>query len=87
MKTVYLVRTIPVRDLGGSIVGWVRADVLADGARPTDEVYLRDGSALGQAEAIDHINRDLGLVYASEGDAVRDGLALLRSRSAATRRH
>jgi hypothetical protein len=78
MKTVYVVQTIPVRDAGGAVIGWVRADPLVDGTRPTDTVILRDGAACGQAEAARRIARDPGLLYSSRDEAVRDGLARLR---------
>lgn len=82
MKTVYVVRTVPVRDAGGAVVGWVRVDLLADGTRPTDQVFLRDGTACGQAEAMERLTRDLGLLYPTREEAVRDGLARLRAASA-----
>jgi hypothetical protein len=77
MKTVFAVRTIPVRDANGAVLGWVRADMVADGTRPTDMVVLRDGSALAQSEAGERIGRDLGLLYPTREEAVRDGLARL----------
>ena len=86
MRTVYVVRAIAVRNDVGAVVGWVRADPLADGTRPTDAVFLRDGSACGQAEASKRIGRDPGLLYPSEADAVREGLAQLRA-AEARRRH
>jgi hypothetical protein len=79
MKTVYVVRAAPVRDVGGAVVGWVRVDLLADGTKPTDTVYLRDGTACGQAEAIARVACDPGLLYPSEDEAVREGLAQLRA--------
>jgi hypothetical protein len=82
MNTVFAVRTLPVRDAHGAILGWVRADMLADGTRPTDMVVLRDGSALGQAEAAERIALDLGLLYPTREEAVRDGLARLRAHDA-----
>jgi hypothetical protein len=78
MKTVYAVRTIPVRDSEGAIQGWVRADLFADGTKPTDLIVLRDGSAWGQAEAAQRIAMDPTLLYRTRADAVRDGLARLR---------
>ena len=50
MKNVYVVRAAPVRDEGGSVAGWVRVDVLADGTLASDVVFLRDGSACGQTD-------------------------------------
>lgn len=82
MKTVYAVRTLPVRDAKGSVVGWVRADPLADGTRDTDVLFLRDGSACGQAEAAQRVALDLDLLYSTRDEAVRDGLARLRSADA-----
>jgi hypothetical protein len=79
MKTVYAVRAVPVRDADGAVIGWVRADLLADGTSPNDVVILRDGAAYGQAEAIERIACDPGLLYASEEEAVRDGIARLRA--------
>lgn len=43
MSNVYVVCTVAVRNEQGAIVGWIRADPLADGSRPTDMVFLRDG--------------------------------------------
>jgi hypothetical protein len=82
MKTVYVVRTIPVRDASGAVLGWVRADLLADGTKPTDMVILRDGSRIGQAEAAELVANDLGLLYVTRKEAVRDGLARLRAADA-----
>jgi len=78
MKTVYIVRAIPVKDEGGIVRGWVRADLLADGTSPTDTVLLRDGSAWGQAEALERLTSDPGLLYETKAEAVRDGFARLR---------
>lgn len=82
MKTVYAVRALPVRDETGTILGWVRADLLADGTKPTDMVILRDGSAYGQAEAAERLALDPGLLYPTRADAVRHGLAQLREADA-----
>ena len=82
MTTVYAVSTIPVRDTANAIVGWVRGDLLADGSRPTDLVYLRDGSAHGQADAIERIRRDPGLLYPTRAEAVQAGIAKLRAADA-----
>jgi hypothetical protein len=82
MKTVFAVRTLPVLDANGAVLGWVRADMVADGTRPTDMVVLRDGSALGQSEAAERIGRDLGLLYPTREEAVRDGLEALRASAA-----
>jgi hypothetical protein len=84
MKTVFVVRTLPVQDANGAILGWVRADMFADGTKPTDMIVLRDGSTLGQAQAAERIARDLGLLYATREEAVRDGLARLRVDDAAS---
>lgn len=85
MNTAFVVRAIPVRSTDGAIIGWVRADVMADGTKPTDMVFLRDGTADGQEEAMRRIARDPGLLYPSEAEAVRDGLARLRSAHADSR--
>lgn len=80
MDSVYVVWAIPVRSAAdGSIGGWVRVDVLSDGGSPDDEIYLRDGSACGQAEAITRISADPGLLYPTKAEAVRDGIARLRA--------
>jgi hypothetical protein len=78
VKSIYLVRAIPVRDVAGEIAGWVRADVLADGSRPTDSVFLRDGSMCGQSEGIRRVSDDRTLLYRTQAEAVRDGIARLR---------
>lgn len=78
MATVYAVRAVPLRHISGTIVGWVRVDVLADGTKPTDTVFLRDGTACGQAEAIERIALDPGLLYPSRAEAVSEGIARLR---------
>jgi hypothetical protein len=82
MKTVYAVRAIPVRDRNGAVLGWVRADVFADGTKSTDMVILRDGSACGQAEAIGRLALDPGLLFPTRDEAVRGGLAKLRDADA-----
>lgn len=82
MKTVYAVQTLPVRDAKGVIIGWVRADLFADGTQPTDVVILRDGSPCGQAEAAERLAADPGLLYRTRDEAVRDGLARLRAADA-----
>lgn len=82
MKTVFAVRTLPVTDVNGAVLGWVRADMFADGTKPTDMVVLRDGSAAGQREAAERIARDLTLLYPTRDEAVRDGLAQLRAADA-----
>jgi hypothetical protein len=78
MSSLYVVRAIPVRDEHRAIVGWVRVDVLADGTRPADAVFLRDGSACSQAEAGERIAANPALLYRSREEAVREGLARLR---------
>jgi hypothetical protein len=83
MNTIYAVRALPARDAKRAVIGWVRADVLADGTNPTDLVYLRDGSACGQTEAAQRLVLDPGLFYATRDEAVRDGLARLRAADAA----
>ena len=65
----------------GAIIGWV-ADLLADGTKPTDLVFLRDGSACGQAEATERLALDPSLLYPTRDEAVRDGLARLRAADA-----
>lgn len=82
MNTVFVVRAVPVRRTDGAILGWVRVDVMADGTKPTDMVYLRDGTAHGQEEAMGRIQRDPELLYATEAEAVREGIARLRSADA-----
>ena len=82
MKTLYVMRALPVRDADGTVAGWVRADPLRDGTKPTDMVFLRDGSACGQLDAMVRIARSPGLLYASDAEAVRDGLARLREADA-----
>ena len=57
MNSVYAVRTLPVRDDKGAVIGWVRSDPLADGTKPTDLVFLRDGSACGQTDAAERLVR------------------------------
>ncbi len=79
MNTVYAVRTLPVRDVKGAIIGWVRADLFADGTKPTDMVLLRDGSACGQSEAAKRLALDPSLLYPTRDEAALDGLARLRA--------
>ena len=86
MNTIYAVRALPVRDLKGAVIGWVRADLLAGGANPTDLVFLSDGSACGQADAAERLAFDPSLLYRSPHEAVRDGLARLRAAKATERR-
>jgi hypothetical protein len=78
MKNVYAVRTLPVLDVAGNVAGWVRADVFADGTKASDMVFLRDGSAYAQAEAMERINADRSLLYETQEEAAGDGLARLR---------
>lgn len=85
MNTVYAVRTIPVRNVKGAVIGWVRADVLADGTKPTDLVFLHDGSSCGQADAAERLALDPSLLYPTRDEAVREGLARLRSADAMNR--
>ena len=82
MKTVYAVRTIPVRDGGGVILGWVRVDIRADETRSDDLIILRDGTACGEAEAMGRVAADPGLLYPTRAEAVREGIARLRSAEA-----
>ena len=82
MKTIYVVSSIPVRQADGTIIGWVRADPFADGTKPTDAVFLRDGTGCGQAEAAELVRRDPGLLYPTRDDAVSDGLRGLRDADA-----
>jgi hypothetical protein len=82
MNTAHVVRAIPVRGDDGSVQGWVRADLLADGSSPTDQVFLRDGTACGQAEALERLASDSRLLFSTRGEAVRDGIARLRKASA-----
>ena len=85
MKTLYAVRAIPVRDTNGAVIGWVRGDLLADGTKPTDLVFLRDGSACGQVEAAERVAFDAGLLYGTREEAVADGIARLRDADALDR--
>jgi hypothetical protein len=85
MNTVYAVRTLPVRDVKGAIIGWVRTDLFADGRKPTDPVLLRDGSSCGQEEAAKRLALDPSLLYPTRDEAVRDGLARLRTADAIDR--
>jgi hypothetical protein len=82
MKKLYAVRTLPVRDTGGVIRGWIRADIFADGTRPDALVFLRDGTACGQAEAMRRVAADLRLLYPTQDEAVREGIARLRAADA-----
>lgn len=66
---------------GSSKVGF-RADPFADGLKPTDSVFLRDGSTCGQAEAGERIALNPALLYATRDEAVHDGLARLREAAA-----
>lgn len=79
MNTVYAVRALPVCDVTGAVIGWVRGDLLADGTKPTDVVFLRDGSACGQTEAAERLALDPSLLYPTRDEAVRAGLAILRT--------
>jgi hypothetical protein len=82
MNTVHVVRAIPVRGDDGSVQGWVRADLLADGSSPTDQVFLRDGTACGQAQALERLARDPDLLFSTRDEAMRDGIARLRQADA-----
>lgn len=81
MSNVYVVRAVPVRDERGAIAGWVRVDLLADGTLPSDLIFLRDGSACSQADAMQRIAEDPTLLYQTRDDAVRDGIDRLRGAS------
>ena len=78
MRSVYLVRAIPACDTTGKITGWVRVDIFADGTQATDGAILRDGSMCGQVEALARIAADPTLLYATEAEAICDGVARLR---------
>lgn len=78
MKNVYVVRAVPVRNGGSEIAGWVRVDPLADGTSVSDLVFLRDGSACSQVDAITRLAEDPALLYQTEDEAVRDGFDRLR---------
>jgi hypothetical protein len=86
VNTVYAVQSLPVLDMKGAVIGWVRADLLADGTKPSDIVILRDGSACGQADAAERVARDPSLLYPTRDEAVREGLANLRAADAIDRR-
>ena len=83
MNNVYVVRAVPVRTERGAIAGWVRADVLADGTLASDVVFLRDGSACGQAEALKRVAESPALLYRTRAEAVREGINRLREASQA----
>lgn len=83
MKNVYVVRAVPIRDEGGAIGGWVRVDVLADGTLASDVVFLCDGSACGQADAIKRIAANPALLYRTRDEAIQDGIDRLREASQA----
>ena len=70
----------------GAVIGWVRGSLLANGTKPTNVVFLRDGSACGQAEAGERLALDPSLLYPTRDEAVRDGLARLRAADAIDRR-
>ncbi len=78
MKTTYVVGHPGQRGPAGEVLGWVRADVLADGSQPTDKVFFRDGTACGQADALERLALDPSLLYSTESQAVQEGLARLR---------
>jgi len=82
LKTLYAVRAIPVRLRDGTILGWARVDLLADGTSPRAVVYLADGRAYEQADAIELVSRDPDLLYATEDAAVQDGFTRLRAADA-----
>lgn len=77
-KSVYVVRALSVRDERQDILAWIRVDPFSDGTKPTDRVFLRDGSSHGQAEAMKRVALDLSLLYPTEDEAVQDGLTRLR---------
>lgn len=83
MKNVYVVRAVPVRDEEGAIAGWVRVDPLADGTSASDLVFLRDGSACSQADAMKRIAEEPTLLYGTRDEAVREGIDQLRKASQA----
>lgn len=80
MRNVYAVATVPVVGEDREVIGWARADIFADGTRPTDKVILRDGVAYDQVEATAMVAEDpLGLLWPTRDAAARDGLAALRA--------
>jgi hypothetical protein len=79
MQTTYAVRALPVRAAGGDIVGWVRVSVFADGSDPRELVFLRDGSALAQEEALELLASGCDILYNTREDAVAAGIARLRA--------
>jgi hypothetical protein len=83
MNNIYVVRTVPVRDERGAVAGWVRVDLVADGSLSSDLVFLRDGSACTQADAVERIAENPALLYRTEDEAVRDGIDRLRAASQA----
>jgi hypothetical protein len=56
------------------------------GTQRSDLVFLRDGSACGQADPVERLAFDPGLLYPTRDEAVRDGLARLRAADAIDRR-
>jgi hypothetical protein len=82
METAYVVRTVPLVDPKGATIGWVRVGLFNDGTMPSGQVFLRDGSVCGQAEALERVSRDRELLYGSQEEAARDGLARLRAADA-----
>lgn len=83
MRNLYVVRALPVRDERGDVAGWVRVDPLSDGTLASDLVFLRDGSAWGQADAMECVTKNPALLYRTRDEAVRDGLNRLRGASRA----
>lgn len=59
-------------------------DVLADGTLPSDVVFLRDGSAFGQTDAMKRIAENPELLYRTRAEAVQEGIDRLREASDAT---
>jgi len=77
MKSVKMVRAIAAGRPGGEVLGWMSVDMFAERGLPTDAVFLRDGSVCSKAEAMERVASDLTLLYASEEEAIRDGIERL----------
>ncbi len=78
MKTAYIIRAIP--SATGAAPSAAGSESTSSPTAPgNDTVFLRDGSACEQADAILRVQLDPGLLYATQNEAARDGLARLRA--------
>ena len=81
-KTVYAVRSLPLRNSDGKILGWARVGLATDvpdelrALESYEVIYLRDGNYLTQG---DLATLDPALLFATAEEAEKDGLARLRS--------